>query len=385
MMAAFPLWRARGPRFLFLLLLFWVLLRVTALTSAPDRPEMARKDQFATNDPAMLDALASSGSVGTVGAKLKPVRYGVDPIGTAPGWRVVAPRPIPAGSSASTPPVLSEPVASSKSLWSTSERHRWRFAKFEQWLGAQRPRTSAAFMTARPQYPSGQAATVPPPVWPTKPDQRWSLSLFSYWRGNGAGLPQPLGNRPQTLGGSQSAARLDYAFDDSGRTRLFVRLTTTPATPVQTDASIGVAFRPVRSLPVDVIAEQRFPLTAMGSEATLVYVAGGVDDVPVPAGFVLSAYAQGGLVRTTSTRAFVDAAIAVEYPLASQDGVRLSAGAMAAGAVQPGGRRVDVGPRATLRLTEVGQGARLSLDWRTRVAGEAAPASGLALTLATGF
>ena len=59
--------------------------------------------------------------------------------------------------------------------------------------------------------------------------------------------------------------------------------------------------------------------------------------------------------------------------------------ALQAGAVQPGAARVDVGPRLTLRLPQVGEGGRIALDWRQRVAGDAHPESGLALTLAADF
>ena len=50
-----------------------------------------------------------------------------------------------------------------------------------------------------------------------------------------------------------------------------------------------------------------------------------------------------------------------------------------------GSARVDVGPRLTLRLPDVGEGSRIALDWRQRVAGDATPESGLALTLAADF
>ncbi|MFN7029598.1 MAG: hypothetical protein ACK4PC_09535 [Sphingopyxis sp.] len=39
----------------------------------------------------------------------------------------------------------------------------------------------------------------------------------------------------------------------------------------------------------------------------------------------------------------------------------------------------------TLRLPDVGEGSRIALDWRQRIAGDARPASGLALTLASDF
>jgi hypothetical protein len=62
----------------------------------------------------------------------------------------------------------------------------------------------------------------------------------------------------------------------------------------------------------------------------------------------------------------------------------LSVGGGAWGAVQPGVSRIDIGPRASLRLPGL-QGARLVADWRFRIHGNAAPASGPSLTLAADF
>ena len=63
--------------------------------------------------------------------------------------------------------------------------------------------------------------------------------------------------------------------------------------------------------------------------------------------------------------------------------MRLGAGAWAGG--QEGATRLDLGPRASLRLRLGETASRLALDWRFRVAGEARPASGPALTLSAGF
>ncbi|MEP7223149.1 MAG: hypothetical protein ABI673_10855 [Novosphingobium sp.] len=56
------------------------------------------------------------------------------------------------------------------------------------------------------------------------------------------------------------------------------------------------------------------------------------------------------------------------------------------GGAQRGASRVDVGPSAgiVLRLGDAAA-ARLAMDWRFRVAGHAAPASGPAVTLSAGF
>lgn len=387
LLVAFPLWQARGPRFLLLLLVFWVMIRLAAQISVPGSAVLNREGPFAMEsrsapNVAMLAGpprvIAPAPRQGGVIGKALSIRQANEQQFAPP---VFMSRLMDAGAPPDHPPL----AGADRGFWSAPDPHRWRFAMFDSWLGGQRRTANSAVMVSLHRYPPGHAAQPPPPFWPAKAVQPWSLSLYSYWRGNSPGQLVPFGNRPQALGGSQTAARLDYAVGDSGRTRLFLRLTATPTKPVQADASIGAAFRPIRALPVDVIAEQRFALTAAGSNATLVYAAGGVDDVPVAAGFALSAYGQGGLVRTTDIRAFADAAVAVERPLARQKGLVLSAGAIAAGAVQTGATRIDVGPRATLRLAEVGEGARLSLDWRARVAGDAAPASGFALTLAAGF
>jgi hypothetical protein len=55
------------------------------------------------------------------------------------------------------------------------------------------------------------------------------------------------------------------------------------------------------------------------------------------------------------------------------------------GAVQPGAARVDVGPRLTLSLPNVGDGSRIALDRRQRFAVNARRKRGLALTLASDF
>jgi hypothetical protein len=63
--------------------------------------------------------------------------------------------------------------------------------------------------------------------------------------------------------------------------------------------------------------------------------------------------------------------------------MRFGAGAWAA--AQPHVSRVDIGPHAELRLPLPGTNASLAADWRFRVAGNARPGSGPALTLAADF
>ena len=63
--------------------------------------------------------------------------------------------------------------------------------------------------------------------------------------------------------------------------------------------------------------------------------------------------------------------------------VELGVGAW--GAAQPGAARLDAGPGLAYRLPLRGANVRIEADWRFRLAGDAAPGSGPALTLATDF
>jgi hypothetical protein len=56
------------------------------------------------------------------------------------------------------------------------------------------------------------------------------------------------------------------------------------------------------------------------------------------------------------------------------------------GGVQKGAARLDAGPSASVAMP-LGRGTngRIAIDWRFRLAGEAVPDSGPALTLSAGF
>ena len=75
----------------------------------------------------------------------------------------------------------------------------------------------------------------------------------------------------------------------------------------------------------------------------------------------------------------------IDHRLGAHETAPLRLGALAAAAIQPGTGRVDIGPRLTLKLPDVGHGSRIAIDWRQRIAGDARPESGAALTLATDF
>ena len=63
--------------------------------------------------------------------------------------------------------------------------------------------------------------------------------------------------------------------------------------------------------------------------------------------------------------------------------LRLGAGAW--GGAQDGAKRLDLGPSASFDLPVGRVNTRLSADYRFRVAGDAAPGSGAAVTFSAGF
>lgn len=227
------------------------------------------------------------------------------------------------------------------------------------------------------------AAAPERPVWMGRQMGGWSASAWLYFRDGSGAAPRGIGASSQ-LGGSQGGARMAYGFGAAGRLRAYARTTIAFEQPRQRDAAFGLAFAPIADMPVDVAIEQRVAAGRDGRTALAAMASGGVADVRLPAGFRLDAYAQAGVVGAHRRDAFADGAVVVDRGL-GREGASLRFGLLAAGAVQPGAARVDVGPRLTLRLPDVGQGGRIALDWRQRVAGDARPTSGLALTLAADF
>jgi len=222
------------------------------------------------------------------------------------------------------------------------------------------------------------------PFWIQRQLGGWALASWLYWREGSGNASETIGAASQ-LGGSQAGLRLAYGFGDAGRARAYGRATIAVDRLQQREVAFGLAFAPLAHVPIDVAIEQRIAAGKEGRTALAVMASGGVSEVALPAGFRLDAYAQAGVVGARRRDGFADGAIVVDRRLGPDDMSPLRLGALAAGAVQPGAARVDVGPRLTLRLPEVGEGSRIALDWRQRVAGDARPESGFALTLASDF
>lgn len=212
------------------------------------------------------------------------------------------------------------------------------------------------------------------PVLPS----RWSASGWLVMRA-GTGLGAAPG--ASQLGGGQAGLRLAYALLPAQRLAGFARVVT-PLRGEGAEASLGLDWQPTRA-PVRLVVEQRFGLDGIPGGPGIGLV-GGYDGA-VASGFQLESYGQAGAIQRRRTEPYADGAVRATRILVAEDGIRLGLGGGAWGAAQRDAARLDIGPSATLALPLGRQNVRLALDWRQRIAGNARPGSGLALTLGSDF
>lgn len=220
------------------------------------------------------------------------------------------------------------------------------------------------------------------PVTPYRPSApgagRLSGSVWLIARG-GSGLGQsPLGGQ---LGGSQAGIRLAYALDRPRRLALVGRVAT-PLAGAGREAAAGIEWQPTR-LPVRLVAEQRIAIDG-GGGGPAVGVVGGVGPVPI-GNFRLEGYGQAGVVGRGRGVAYADGALRIDRAIARYRSATFTAGVGAWGAAQPGAERIDVGPMIAVSLPVERRRVRVALEWRARVGGQAAPGSGLALSIGGDF
>ncbi|HUD92736.1 hypothetical protein [Sphingobium sp.] len=211
---------------------------------------------------------------------------------------------------------------------------------------------------------------------------RWRGSAWLLWRPGDARRADiaTVGR----LGGSQAGLRIDHIFAP-GSTRhpsAYARVTGALDKPAAPEAAIGLAVQPFPALPVSLAVERRIKLGEGARNAMAVLAAGGFGPTRIAPSVEVEAYAQAGLVGFRRRDAFIDGKFSLFSPLANTP---LRIGAAISGGAQPGVERLDIGPEIQLRLPLPQIAARLSMEWRERVAGKATPASGLAVTLAADF
>jgi hypothetical protein len=222
-------------------------------------------------------------------------------------------------------------------------------------------------------------SVIPPSPIPALPEtpapaRRWSASLWAIARDGGRTL-LPGGQ----LGGTQAGVRVLRRIDKRGDLSASLRLST-PWQGIGREMAVGIDWRPVRHGPVRLLVEQRIALDS-GRDTPAALVVAGIGPQPVAPGLVLAAYAQGGAVARERIEPFADGAVRVSTALSPM--IDLGLGAW--GGAQRDVHRLDVGPTMGIAVPVANRRLRLSLDWRQRVAGQASPDSGAALSLAGDF
>jgi hypothetical protein len=146
-------------------------------------------------------------------------------------------------------------------------------------------------------------------------------------------------------------------------------------------------MRPCPAIPVSAAAEVRAVEGPAGLKIQpSAFLVTELAPVVLPVELQAEIYAQAGYVGGAFATPFADGQLRVDRALAEIGRITARIGAGAWGGAQKGAARLDVGPAATIWLpVSRSGGARLALDWRLRVAGDAKPESGPALTLSGGF
>lgn len=218
----------------------------------------------------------------------------------------------------------------------------------------------------------------PVPVEPG-PD-RWSASTWLVARGGSMAGNGPFG--PAQLGGSQAGARIRYAL---ARALALSGRLSTPLRGIGREAGLGIEWQPLAGrIPLSVLVERRFALDS-GRGGTAIGAITGINPTRVRGRLELEGYGQAGMVARARRELYADGALRLLHPVATVGRARLSVGAGAWAGAQRGARRVDVGPALVATVPTGGPTFRIAAEWRQRVAGNAAPDSGPALTLGTDF
>ncbi len=215
-------------------------------------------------------------------------------------------------------------------------------------------------------------------------DQRWSGSAYALLgRGKGdiglAGAPQ--------LGGSQLGARLGWRIDPLARRP--VDVVARVAAPVGraaqpgTQAAIGVEWSPVPGLAI--AAERAIAANGGARNAWIARISGGTNGRKLGGGMELDSYAQAGVIGARRRDPFIDAIARISRPVPFAPQGRVKPGVGLWAAAQPGAQRLDVGPSLGAEIRVGDMVVSADLDWRWRVAGNARPDSGPAVTIRTGF
>ncbi|WP_109808347.1 hypothetical protein [Sphingosinithalassobacter portus] len=231
-----------------------------------------------------------------------------------------------------------------------------------------------------PEYAGGprQAAPVRIADPGTPPSLGWSGALWVLGRRSGSHAAAP---GAAQLGGGQAGIRIAYGTGPRGALAFAGRLTSPLEGPGR-EASVAIEWQPTR-LPVRLVVERRVSLDGGKGGPGAGLVAGVYSQIP--SGFRIEAYGQAGVVMREQAEPYADGAARILRPVRERRGASVALGAGSWGGAQRGVSRLDIGPAAVLDFPAGETHMRLAVEWRQRVAGNALPGSGLAVTLGADF
>lgn len=241
-----------------------------------------------------------------------------------------------------------------------------------------------------PDVPGGApvVAATGIPIAPPR-QRRWSVDAWALMRRDGAAAPASVGALPGTYGASQAGGILRYrlAMTSPYRPTMYLRSTSSTGRIRETTAALGFSARPIASVPIVAALEGRMT-DQMGSRMVqgAAMAITELPSFPLVAGLRGEAYGQAGYVAGRYSTLFADGQFRADRALFSLGRADMRIGGGIWGGAQKGASRLDAGPSAVIALP-LGRkvNGRLAVDWRFRLAGDAVPTSGPALTLSAGF
>lgn len=208
---------------------------------------------------------------------------------------------------------------------------------------------------------------------------RWRGAAWAVWRQGSS----PSALLP-TLGGSQAGVRLAWAANEE--LELYGRVTVNPGRqrrPMAAEAAAGLAVRPSPRSAFALLVERREPLSPAAGRGRFVAALAGGGTVALSPRLQLDGYGAAGVSGMSRPQPFAEGSVRAARALGSYGPVDTEVGIGAWAATQTGAHRLDVGPTIAARLPD--QRTRVAVDWRQRVAGTAAPGSGVAVTMGLDF
>lgn len=251
---------------------------------------------------------------------------------------------------------------------------------------------AAAAAPVRGRVPTAAPFQPPGALVAALPEGRWSLDGWTFWRqgSDSAAISQ---GRVPVYGASQAGAVAQYRLRPrSGHDpRIYLRAYSAQVQGGESEVALGLSARPLAGIPLRLAGEARYTEAAFFTAVRPAgYLVTELAPFRLPLGIQGEAYGQAGWVGGPGATWFADGQANALRPVGfinrlSNNALRLSLGAGVWGGAQKDAQRLDVGPTMRLDMKVGKVPTRVGVDWRHRVAGEASPGSGLAVTVSTGF